>query len=72
MEANINYLYAEALLFVWLKGCSPQVEVKSRKAKENGMLTLKPTFLIQGVSEKLLKTKEHKSPRRIASGARLA
>ena len=57
-------------------GCSPQVEVKSRKTKENGIshlretalihqtgeiLTKKPTF-IQGISEKLLKNEEHKSP----------
>ena len=34
---KINYSYAEALFFVWLKGCSPQVEVKSRKTKENGL-----------------------------------
>ena len=59
-----------------LKSCSPQVEVKSKKTKENGIshlretalihqtgeiLTSKPTF-IQGVSEKLLKNEEHKSP----------
>ena len=59
-----------------LKGCSPQVEVKSRKTKENGIshlretalihqtgeiFTSKPTF-IQGVSEKLVKDNEHKSP----------
>ena len=59
-----------------LKGCSLQVEVKSRKTKENGfshtretalihrtgeILISKPTF-IQGVSEKLLKSEEHKSP----------
>ena len=59
-----------------LKGCSPQVEVKSRKTKENGIshmwetaiirqtreiLTSIPTF-IQGVSEKLLKNGEHKLP----------
>ena len=31
----INYSYAEALFFVSLKGCSPQIEVKSRKTKEN-------------------------------------
>ena len=59
-----------------LKGCSPQVEVKSRETKETGIshlretaliyqtgeiLASKPTF-IQGVSEKLLKNEEHKSP----------
>ena len=58
------------------KGRSPQVEVKSTKTKENGIsyllekalihqtreiLTPKPTFII-GVSEKLLKNGEHKSP----------
>ena len=39
--AKINYSYAEALLFVWLKGCSPQTEVKSRKTKENGIFHLR-------------------------------
>ena len=58
------------------KGCSPQTVAKSRKTKENRIshlretdlihqtgeiLTSKPTF-IQGVSEKLLKNEEHKSP----------
>ena len=38
--AKINYLYAEALLFVWQKGCFPQTEVKSRKTKENGIFHL--------------------------------
>ena len=37
VEAKINCSYSEALLFVWLKDCSPQVEVKSRKTKENGI-----------------------------------
>ena len=59
-----------------LEGCSPQVEVKSRKTKENEIshlrktalihhtgeiLTSNPTF-IQGVSEQLLKNGEQKSP----------
>ena len=35
--SKINYSYAESLLFVWLNGCSTQVEVKSRKTKENGI-----------------------------------
>ena len=76
VEAKINYSYSEALFFVRLKGCSLQVEVKSRKTKENGIshlretalihhtreiFTSKPTF-IQGFSEKLLKNGEHKSP----------
>ena len=39
--AKINYSYAEALLFVWLKDCSPQVEVKSRKTNKNGMSHLR-------------------------------
>ena len=39
--AKINYSCAEALLFVWLKGCSRQTEVKSRKLKENGIFHLR-------------------------------
>ena len=39
--AKINYSYAEALLFVWLTGCFPQTEVKSRKTKENGIFHLR-------------------------------
>ena len=38
---KINYSYAEALIFVWLKGCCPQTEVKSRKTKENGIFHLR-------------------------------
>ena len=41
VEAKINCSYSEALLFVWLKGCSPEVEVKSRKTKENGISHLR-------------------------------
>ena len=41
LGAKINYSYAEALLFVGLKGCSPQLEVKSRKKKENGISHLR-------------------------------
>ena len=37
VEVKINYSYAETLLYVWLKGCSQQVEVKPRKTKENGI-----------------------------------
>ena len=58
------------------KGCSLQVEVKYRKTKENGISHMWETALIhqtgqiliskltfiQGVSEKLLKSEEHKSP----------
>ena len=36
VEVKINYSYAETLLFVSLKGCSQQVEVKPGKTKENG------------------------------------
>ena len=39
--SKINYPYSEALIFVWLKGCSPQVEVKSRKTEENGISRLR-------------------------------
>ena len=39
--AKINYSYAEALLFVGLKGCSPQTEVKSMKTNENGIFHLR-------------------------------
>ena len=38
--AKTNYSYAEALLFVWPKGCSPQTEAKSGKTKENGIFHL--------------------------------
>ena len=39
--AKINYSYAEALLFVWLKDCSPRTEVKSGKTKEDGIFHLR-------------------------------
>ena len=59
-----------------LKGCSPQVEVKSRKTKENGISHLREMALIhqRGKSlhqnqpsyrvfqQKLLENNEHKSP----------
>ena len=41
VEAKINYSYAETLLFAWLKSCSPQVEVKSRETKDNGISHLR-------------------------------
>ena len=84
---NINYsIHMQELCFLydWL---SPKVEVKSRKTKENGnlphsgkrlsfiirrkSLTLKPIFT-QGISEKLLKNGEHKSPPRYTFMWRLA
>ena len=34
-RGKMNCSYAEALRFVWLRGCSRQVKVKSRKTKEN-------------------------------------
>ena len=43
--AKINYSYAKALLFVWLKGCSPQVKVNSRKTIENGISHLRENGL---------------------------
>ena len=72
----INYSYAEALLFVWLKGCSSQVEVNSRKTKENGISHLREngphssdegnpyikTNLHTGCLRKIAKKGEHKSP----------
>ena len=45
VEVKINYSYAESLLFVCLKGCSQQVEVKSGKTKENGISHLRKTAL---------------------------
>ena len=71
VEAKINYSYAEALLFVWLKGCSSQVEVNSKKTKEyrishllengshssdEGNPYVKTTLHTFHVLEKLLKT----------------
>ena len=41
VEAELNCSYSEALLFVLLKGCSTQVEVKSRKTKENELSHLR-------------------------------
>ena len=40
-EAKTNYSYAEALLFVRLKDCFPQTEVKSSKTKDNGIFDLR-------------------------------
>ena len=37
-RAKINYSYVEALLFVWLKGCFLQTEVKSRKTKKRSLI----------------------------------
>ena len=37
VDTKVCYSYSEALLFVRPKGCSSQVEVKSRKTKENGI-----------------------------------
>ena len=73
--------------FCMTKRLSPQVEVKPRKTKENGIfhirenvshsslrrksLTLKP-ISTQGISEKLLKNGKHKSPPRHTFMWRLA
>ena len=73
---KINYSNAEALHSVWLKGCSPQVELKSRKTKESGISHLREngphsseegnpcieTNLQTGCLRKIDKKREHKSP----------
>ena len=74
--AKIDYSYEDALLFVSLKGCSPQVEVKSRKTKENGISHLQEngpyssdkgnpyikTNLHSGCLRKIAKNGEYKWP----------